>query len=94
MSGSLDSEMPPVTARDLDSELYRRIVSEDEDERMPLDGGSLTAEQAALVRKWIEDGAVFDGPDADAPLATLLVGRKHPEPPSCWTSPTVPTDSC
>lgn len=43
------------------SELYARIVSEDEDTLMPPrdSGKSLTQEQIATIRKWIEQGAEF-----------------------------------
>src|SRR5947207_9226218 len=40
-----------------ESELYKRITSKDEDERMPQDREALTAEQIAVIRAWIEQGA-------------------------------------
>ena len=39
------------------SELVRRITSTDKDEFMPPKGERLTAEQVALLKKWIESGA-------------------------------------
>ena len=40
-----------------ESEVFRRIASEDEDERMPLEGDPLPAEHVDLIKKWIEQGA-------------------------------------
>src|SRR4051812_2165253 len=39
------------------SELFKRIPSKDEDERMPQDREPLSAEQIAVLRAWIEQGA-------------------------------------
>src|SRR5258706_10128747 len=39
------------------SELFKRITSKDDDERMPQDREALTAEQIAIIRAWIEQGA-------------------------------------
>jgi len=58
--GESDSgEVPVVPGKPENSELFRRISSEDEDEVMPpIDSGkSLTPEQITLVRLWIEQGA-------------------------------------
>ena len=43
------------------SELYARIVSTDPNEMMPppSSGKKITAEQAALIKRWIEEGAPF-----------------------------------
>ena len=44
------------------SELVRLIsLPANHDDRMPNKGDPLTAEQIALVRRWVEQGAVFDG---------------------------------
>jgi len=50
-----------VPGNSSESELYRRIVAEDPDLRMPPadSGHSLKAEQVALIRKWIDDGAEY-----------------------------------
>ncbi len=51
--------VPIVPGKPDESELVRRISSEDKDEVMPpVDSGkSLTAEQISLLRRWVEQGA-------------------------------------
>ena len=43
------------------SEAWRRILSDDPDEQMPppTTGKKLTAEQKALIQRWIEEGAPY-----------------------------------
>lgn len=45
------------------SELFRRLISTDDDERMPppSSGKKLTAAQVAIIRRWIEQGAKYQG---------------------------------
>ena len=43
------------------STLYRRLISQEEGERMPAEAEALPAGQIALIRRWIEQGA--DWPD-------------------------------
>lgn len=60
------------------SEMYKRIVSTDPDYQMPIPSshlGALSAAEAALVRKWIEQGAKYERhwafvPPKKAPLPT------------------------
>jgi len=57
-------DVRPVVAGDLvESELYARIVSDDPDEKMPPPDSQrhLSARQIALVKKWIEQGAKWQG---------------------------------
>lgn len=59
--GELDSgEHGIVPGKPDESELLRRIVSQDEDERMPPEGKPLTAEEIARIRRWISEGAKWD----------------------------------
>jgi hypothetical protein len=77
-----DSTQPGFMAKDLDgSEAFRRIVSTDVKERMPLEGDPLPADQVAALKKWIESGLPFDGPDAKAALATYIPPPTHPAAP-------------
>ena len=80
-----DSTSPGFHAKDLDgSEAFRRITSTDVKERMPFEGDPLTAEQIGLLKKWIEDGAPFDGPDPKAPLASYIPPPTHPAAPEAY----------
>jgi len=64
-----------------ESELYRRLVSDDPKERMPPGDDPLPATQIAAVKQWIAAGGKFDGTDRGAALATILPPRKHPAAP-------------
>ncbi|MCH8048438.1 MAG: PSD1 domain-containing protein, partial [Planctomycetes bacterium] len=57
-----DGHRAIVPGKPLASSLYLRLVSQDEDERMPPpdSGRKLTAEQIELVRLWIEQGAKWE----------------------------------
>jgi dipeptidyl aminopeptidase/acylaminoacyl peptidase len=80
-----DSGSPGFTASDLEaSEVFRRIASEDEGERMPLEADPLPAEQIALFKRFVEEGAKFDGEDPTAELITIVPAPKHPEPPESY----------
>ena len=57
---------PAIVAGNVDaSPLFQRITSTDDDERMPPEGEPLSAAQIALIKKWIEGGAVWPENDAD-----------------------------
>jgi mono/diheme cytochrome c family protein len=71
-----DSGVAIVAGNADTSELVRRITAEDADERMPpADAGPpLTASEIALVRRWIDAGAVWP---ADASDGEGRVASKH-----------------
>lgn len=52
-----------------DSGMIHRIKEEDSSSRMPRDDDPLTPAQIALLTRWIQAGAKFDGPDPKAPYA-------------------------
>ncbi|MCO6459488.1 MAG: hypothetical protein J5I93_29600 [Pirellulaceae bacterium] len=82
------SEAPGFVAGDVDSsEAFRRMISDDEAERMPLDGDPLPAEQLALIRRWIESGAKYDAEDPKSPLATIVPPPTHPAAPESYAHP-------
>jgi mono/diheme cytochrome c family protein len=58
----LDGHRAIVPGKPLESSLYRRLISKDEDEKMPpVDSGrKLSSEQVELVRLWIEQGAKWE----------------------------------
>ncbi len=85
-----DSEAPPlVPGQPEQSELFRLIVTGDEDDRMPQKADPLPAEQAALIREWIAGGAKFDGGKdaADQPLAALIPEEKAAKAPERYPQP-------
>ena len=76
-----DSDHPGFTPNNLDkSEVYYRLITDDEDERMPLDADPLPEEQIALFKRWIQEGAKFDD-DPDASLASIIPPAIHPKSP-------------
>ncbi|MCG8583272.1 MAG: DUF1549 domain-containing protein, partial [Pirellulales bacterium] len=53
-----DSGVPPIVVGKPDtSDLIKRLVTDDEDERMPADADPLPAHEIELIRKWISQGA-------------------------------------
>jgi hypothetical protein len=83
-----DIGSPPFTAGKTDeSEWVRLITSSDKDERMPKEGDPLPPAQIDLIKRWIAEGAPFDGPDAAAPLASYLPRMPHPNPPEVYPAP-------
>jgi hypothetical protein len=70
-----------------DSEAFRRITSTDESERMPLEADPLPADTIALFKRWLEEGAKFDGPSPTADLVTIIPPPTHPEPPANYAFP-------
>lgn len=83
-----DSDARPVVpGRPLDSELYRLIASHDAEDQMPKKAEHLPGAQIALIRHWIEQGALFDGPSLTAPLASMVSNVEHPAPPEVYRQP-------
>ena len=68
-----DSELAAITASNLDdSESLRRILSDDEADRMPLEGDPLPQEQTDLISRWITEGAKYDAENPEAALSALV----------------------
>ncbi len=83
-----DSGDTPVTAGKPDeSELLRRLESDDESERMPYESDPLPADFVKLVRRWIAQGARYDGGDPNAPIVTIVAPGTHPPPPETYARP-------
>ena len=80
-----DSQAAPFTAGKLEeSEAFRRIISTDPNERMPLEGDPLPPEQVEQIKAWIVAGAKYDGGDEAAPLASIVPPPEHPAPPEAY----------
>jgi WD40 repeat protein len=77
----------PVTPGDPeDSEIHRLITADDAHERMPNNGGRLAESEIQIIRRWIREGAKFDGNDSAAPLRDQIP-RDIPYPPAPETYP-------
>lgn len=82
------SDEPVVTAGKPDeSELYRLLILDDKDERMPKKAAPLPKDQIALIKKWIEQGAKYDGGDVKLSLREILPRAVHPAAPESYTRP-------
>jgi hypothetical protein len=62
---------PVVPSRPEQSSLHQLLVAPDPDDRMPKKGDALPQREIDLIRRWIEQGATFDGRDATASIASL-----------------------
>lgn len=80
------SAEPPITAGSPDkSELLRLLMSDEKEERMPKDGDKLPAEQLALIKRWIAEGAKYDGgADTKAELVSIMPRKAHVNPPEAY----------
>ena len=80
-----DSGESPIVAGDVNSsEMFLRIVEQDEGLRMPQEDDPLTETEIKRFRLWIEQGAKFDGIDPKMPFASQLVARTHPPAPETY----------
>ncbi len=82
------SEEPVVMAgKPKDSALFKLLVTAEKDERMPKKADALPAAQIALVKKWIEQGATYDGGDATLSLTDIMPKVEHPAAPAVYSRP-------
>jgi len=80
-------ETPVDAAAETGGELLRRVKSSDESERMPADGEPLPAEQVELLRRWVAEGAAFDGETPGKPLSLVIPPRRYAAPPQSYARP-------
>lgn len=66
---------PKLPAR---SGLILKMVTADEQQRMPKGGAKLPDAEILTIARWIEQGANFDGTDRDAPIGDSTVIKKPP----------------
>jgi WD40 repeat protein len=69
------------------SKVYQLVTTEDEDDRMPQKDEPLASDQIARLKRWIAEGAHFDGPDPKAALLTLIPSLPQPDPPAIYSRP-------
>ena len=72
---------------DLESEFFYRITTGDKEERMPAEADALAAAEIEVIRKWIEEGAKYDGGDPEAALSSIAPMENHPAPPGSYPRP-------
>ena len=67
-----------VPGKPEESELYRRISAEDATQRMPPAKSNLrlTADEVALLRRWIAEGAEYKPHWAFLPLPDAVAGKR------------------
>lgn len=79
-----DTGQSPIVAGDVDgSELYQRLIHEDDSLRMPAESESLAPAEIALVAEWIRQGAKLDDEtesDRTKNLLELLPVANYPLP--------------
>jgi mono/diheme cytochrome c family protein len=64
LKGGESGEAAVVPGKSSASALVRRITSDDPDQRMPPKGERMPAEQVAILRRWIDEGAAWPAKDA------------------------------
>jgi hypothetical protein len=83
-----ESESPSITpGKPEESEIFKLITLDDADLRMPKEADPLSAAQIELVKRWIAEGAKYDGADAGASLASIVPKLPQPEPPETYRRP-------
>ena len=70
-----DSKIPVLGTPLEKSELYRRLTTSEASERMPLGRPPLEEGELALIRRWIEQGAVWPQPAAEGQHSSSKVSR-------------------
>ncbi|MEM7473805.1 MAG: c-type cytochrome domain-containing protein [Planctomycetota bacterium] len=77
-----------LTPEDPDSsQLYTRLLEEDEDLRMPQDAGPLKEDQIEVIRSWIESGGRFDATSRYDLLEDIEQAKQYSTPPSSYAKP-------
>ena len=69
------------------SDFYRLLITDEATERMPKRTDPLAKDRIELIKRWIDQGAKFDGLDSKADLGTLVPARSQPEPPEYYRQP-------
>ena len=63
---------PVIAGKAKESELYKLLIAKDPEDRMPQKSDALPAGEIALIRSWLDAGAIHDGGDPRRPLAELV----------------------
>jgi hypothetical protein len=79
-----------VPGKSSESELIKRVTTTDPDDHMPPKGAPLEPDQIAVLKKWIDQGAVW--PDRSAKTHWAFMAPQRPEGPSVKNSKWARTD--
>lgn len=83
-----DSGRTPIVRGNPDgSFLYRLLTTEDVDDRMPQDGEALDAATLEQFRRWIAEGASFEGAEPATSLASMVAGFNEVPAPAHYAFP-------
>jgi DNA-binding beta-propeller fold protein YncE len=82
-----DSDPVLVPGQPEKSDLYTLLVAEDASDRMPHKADPLPKAQTELVKRWIAEGANFDGGERAAALVEIVPPRVHPKAPEAYHLP-------
>lgn len=82
-----EGDPPLVPGKPELSDLYQLLVTTEADERMPKKAAPLPQEKIDLVKRWIAEGAQFDGGEKSASLVEIIPARTHPKAPETYPLP-------
>ncbi len=89
MAGTV-SDRNVIAGKSAASKFHQLLITKDADDRMPQKADPLPPAQVELVKRWIEQGAKFDGPDPKLALAELVPPREHAPAPKVYAA-AIPT---
>lgn len=83
-----DSKALPVSpGRPDESELYRLVATDEEDDRMPKKADALPSQKRELIREWIASGAALDVADKKALLSSIAPEKEKNTAPEKYPRP-------
>jgi len=77
-------EVPVANEAGAVSELLRRLITDDESQRMPEGSEPLAVEQIEIIKRWLDAGAKFDAEDQNLALTFVVPPPRHPQPPKAY----------
>ncbi|MEI6233377.1 MAG: c-type cytochrome domain-containing protein [Planctomycetota bacterium] len=82
-----DGDPMVVPGKPEKSDLWKLLVTAETEERMPQKSDPLPKETTEIIRRWIAEGAHFDGTEKSAALVEIVPPRTHPKAPESYTLP-------
>lgn len=65
-------DAPVIAGKAKDSALFKLLLARDPEDRMPQKADALPDAEIAIIRRWLDAGAIYDGGDPARPLAELV----------------------